>query len=169
MTQDTSHRAQTQLPATYLIPGGAGQHGWGPLHFYGFSIIRNIKVTLPNHHLPRPTRAQNQGRNSLPVPHGEDRPRLPPKRRANGGTGPHLPGEQAFWAGPERTWMCHRQAVHWLVPLPGCPRPQTRTAGPSGSSVCSSAAFSDRPLLTSADSYHSPLFISFVASESLIT
>ena len=30
------------------------------MHFCDFSIIDNIKVTLPNHHLPRPTSTENQ-------------------------------------------------------------------------------------------------------------
>lgn len=87
MTQESSHRAQTQLPATYLIPRGAGQRGWGPLHFRDFSIIRNIKVTPPNHHLPRPTSTQIQGRKLLASPSWRTwAQRRPPKFWANGRT-----------------------------------------------------------------------------------
>lgn len=116
MTQDTSHRAQTQLPATYLIPRGAGQRGWGPLHFRDFSIIHNIKVTPPNHHLPRPTSTQIQGRKLLASPSRRTwAQRRPPKFWANGRT-PQLnsgtcPPLQRTWMGHQNGFTaCHHQA-----------------------------------------------------------
>lgn len=51
--RDPGRQAQPRLQATYQIPGGAGQRGQRPLPFRGVSIIHNIKVALPDHHLQR--------------------------------------------------------------------------------------------------------------------
>lgn len=103
-TPATGPRLRQPSQATHQTLGGAGQRGWQPLHFRDISIIHDIEVTLPNHHLrdPRAPRVREEPP-SLPWskwagPGQDSGPR--PTPQPDSGTCPSAPDSRLCPRGP---------------------------------------------------------------------